>query len=36
VLGELGYGAPEIAQLVLDGVVRLHETTMASAAGGKP
>jgi len=36
VLGELGYGAPEIAQLVRDGVVRLHETAMASAAGGKP
>jgi len=36
VLGELGYGAPEIAQLVRDGVVRLQETAMASTAGGKP
>ena len=36
VLGELGYGGPEIAQLVRDGVVRLHETAMATAAVGKP
>src|SRR3990167_3881208 len=36
VLGELGYGAPEIAQLVRNGVVRLHETAMATAAGRKP
>ncbi|MFZ3124092.1 MAG: CoA transferase [Acidovorax sp.] len=35
VLGELGYGAPEIAQLVRDGVVRLHETAKATAAEGE-